>query len=162
MGKEVPSITNIFKNTYAQIAYTTKNNIWKLLAAAPHNCNPDLYERSGVYGLICQTCQRRCVGQTERPSRVRFKEHIQDYNQRTKKSYFAKHLLEHNHPLHPIEETMEIINTTGKGRMLNVIEKYYIYKVTAENNQLNDRLTATPNAIFDTLLCSMDTHSTPY
>jgi hypothetical protein len=65
------------------------------------------------------------------PFHVRFKEHTQVYNQHTKKSYFVKHLLEHNHPLHPIEETMEIIHTTGKGRKLNVIEKYYIYKETA-------------------------------
>jgi hypothetical protein len=33
---------------------------------------------------------------------------------------------------------MDIIHTTETGRMLNVIEKYYIYKETAKNNQIND------------------------
>jgi hypothetical protein len=66
-------------------------------------------------------------------------------------------LLERDHPFRPIEETMSITHTTGKGRKLKVIEKYYIYKETARNNQLNDRLTVTPNIIFDTFLRSVDT-----
>jgi hypothetical protein len=62
----------------------------------------------------------------------------------------------YNHPSYPIQETMVIIHTTGKGTMLNVIEKYYIYIEAANNNQLNDRLTVMSNAIFDTLLRSLD------
>jgi hypothetical protein len=34
---------------------------------------------------------------------------------------------------------MDVIHTTGKGRMLNVIEKYYIYEETAINNHITDR-----------------------
>jgi hypothetical protein len=43
-----------------------------------------------------------------------------------------------------------------------VIEKYYIYKETANKNQLNDRLTVAPNVIFDTLLRSLDAHRDPH
>jgi hypothetical protein len=152
VGREVRSITNIFKHTNLQIAFTTKNNIGKLLSATPCGRNTDMYEKSGVCGLTCQACKRRYVGQTGRPFHVRFKEHAQDYKPRTKKSYFAKHLLECDHPFHPIEETMDIIHTTEKGRMLNVIE-------TVINNQLNDRSTVAHNVIFDTILRNMDTHS---
>jgi hypothetical protein len=61
-----------------------------------------------------------------------------------------------------IEETMDVIHTTGRGRMLNVIEKYCIYKETAINNQINDRLTVTPNVITDTILRNVDTRSVTY
>jgi hypothetical protein len=97
-----------------------------------------------------------------RPNRstfhVRYEELAQDFRQNNKKSYFAKHLLENNHPLHSTEKTMDILHTTYKGRMLAVIEKFYIYKETASNNQLNDKLTVTPNIIFDTILRNTEAH----
>jgi len=37
----------------------------------------------------------------------------------------------------------------NKGRYMDTIEKYYIYKETQKNNQINDRNTVKPNAIFD-------------
>jgi hypothetical protein len=46
---------------------------------------------------------------------------------------------------------MDIINTTNKGKMLKTLEKFYIYKETSINNQLNDKCTVKPNVIFDTL-----------
>ena len=36
-----------------------------------------------------------------------------------------------------------------KGRYMDTIEKYYIYKETQKNNQINDKNTVKPNAIFD-------------
>jgi hypothetical protein len=96
--------------------------------------------------------QKEIYRPTGRPFHVRYKEHAQDFRQNNKKSYFAKHLLENNHSLHPTEKTMDILHTTYKGRMLDVIEKFYIYKETASNNQINDKLTVTTNIIFDTIL----------
>ena len=58
---------------------------------------------------------------------------------------------------------MDIINTTNKGKVLNALEKFYIYKETSINNQTNDKCTVKPNVIFDTLI-QIDTvrsHSTP-
>jgi hypothetical protein len=69
-----------------------------------------------------------------------------------KPELFAKHLLERNHPPGTLEQTMSILHTTKKGRMLNTIEKYYIHEDTYYDNQLNDRATVTPNIIFDTVL----------
>jgi hypothetical protein len=51
-----------------------------------------------------------------------------------------------------MENSMEILYTTSKGRMLNTIEKFYVYKETKNNSQINDRHTVTPNVIFDTIL----------
>jgi hypothetical protein len=51
----------------------------------------------------------------------------------------VKHLLEENHPLASLERTMSILHTTKKGKMLNTVEKFDIYKETNTNNQLNDK-----------------------
>jgi hypothetical protein len=36
--------------------------------------------------------------------------------------------------------------------MMDTLESYYIYKETKSNNQMNDKLTVKPNAIFETLI----------
>jgi len=47
---------------------------------------------------------------------------------------------------------MDIIYTTGKGRMLDTLEKFYIYRETKSNNQIDNKLTVKPNVIFDVLV----------
>jgi hypothetical protein len=135
--------------------FTTISNIRRLLSYIPRNQKPDIYTRSGVYALTCHDRKRRYIDQTGRPLHIRYKEHAQDYKLNHKKSQFAKHLLEHNHSLDLIEESMSILHTTNKGKMLNTIEKFYIYKETDANNQLNDKSTVTPNIIFDTVIRNM-------
>ena len=68
------------------------------------------------------------------------------------KSRFAQHLLETEHPIGLMENMMGIIYTTGKGRMLDTLEKCYVYRETERNNQINDKLTVKPNVIFDVLV----------
>jgi hypothetical protein len=88
-----------------------------------------------------------------RSFRTRFKEHEQDHRHNSGKSLYAKHLLDYNHPLQSTDNSMHILHTAEKGRLLNVIENFYIHKETAANNQLNDRMTAKPNILFDVILC---------
>jgi hypothetical protein len=56
---------------------------------------------------------------------------------------------------------MTILHTTKKGRMLNTVEKYYIYEEAHINNQLNDRPTVTPNIMFDMILRNMTPTAAP-
>jgi hypothetical protein len=51
-----------------------------------------------------------------------------------------------------MENIMDVIHITNKGRMMDTIEKYYIYKEIKLNNQINDKLTVQPNVIFETLV----------
>jgi hypothetical protein len=67
------------------------------------------------------------TGKTGRPFHVCFKEHVQDFRIRNNKSNFMKHLLEQQHSLSTAEETIGNVHTMPKGRMLNVIEIFYIY-----------------------------------
>jgi hypothetical protein len=51
----------------------------------------------------------------------------------------------------PIYEIMDILYTTGKGKLRDTVERFHIYSETRKNNQINDRNTAKPNAIFDVI-----------
>jgi hypothetical protein len=77
---------------------------------------------------------------------------MQGYRHNYKKSQFPKHLLEQNHSPGTLEQTMTILRTDKKGRLLNTIERYYILEEAHHDNQLNDRATVTPNIIFDTII----------
>jgi len=47
---------------------------------------------------------------------------------------------------------MKTLHTTGKGRMMDTLEKFYIFRETKISNQINDRLTIKPNIIFKTIV----------
>ena len=40
-----------------------------------------------------------------------------------------------------MEDIMDIVHITNKGTMMDTLERYYIYKETKSNNQINDKLT---------------------
>jgi hypothetical protein len=105
--------------------------------------NRYIYNQSGVNQLTCNECQKRYIGQIDRPFRTRFKEHQQDYKHNGGKSLYAKH---------PIENSMHTLHTAGKERLLNTIENFYIHRETIANNQLNEKTTTKSNIIFDIIL----------
>jgi len=51
-----------------------------------------------------------------------------------------------------MEKVVDIMQITSKGRMLDTSEKFYIYRETKRNNQINDKFTVKPNVIFDILV----------
>jgi hypothetical protein len=55
------------------------------------------------------------------------------------------------HAYGPITDTMEIITTGKKGKHLNTLERYYIYKTNKENILMNDTHTETYNPIFQAI-----------
>jgi hypothetical protein len=60
-------------------------------------------------------------------------------------------MLNTGHAYDPITDTMEIITTGKKGRHLNTLERYYIYKTNKENILMNDTRTETYNPIFQAI-----------
>jgi hypothetical protein len=100
----------------------------------------------------------RLLGVILRPSieprqfRIRFQEHSRGFKYGNGKSRFAAHLLENKHSIGPIDNIMETLHTTGKGRMMDTLERFYVFRETKINNQINDRLTIKPNVIFETIV----------
>ena len=57
-----------------------------------------------------------------------------------------------NTPIDPMENIMDFLYTTNKGKMEDTLEKFYIYRETKRNNQIDDKLGVKPNIIFEVLV----------
>jgi hypothetical protein len=47
---------------------------------------------------------------------------------------------------------MSTVYVTNKDRLMDNLEKYYIFRETKMDNQINDKVTARPNIIFETVV----------
>ena len=132
------------------MAFKTKHTIGTLLQH-PHNTQ-NKFQNKGVYQLTCQNCDKVYIGQTGRSFATRFKEHERDYHNKCTKSLFAKHPLEQQHHLSPMEECMSILEIQRKSKKLNTLEQFHIYTTVKSGNHLNEQYTDTHNAVFESIL----------
>jgi len=125
-GRETKFITKIFKNSNIRIALSANNTIEKLLTTKQEHVKSK-YDKSGAYELKRPTCNMTYIGQTGCSFKTRFQEHLRDFKYNKQKSKFAQHLLDKQHSMDKMENTMDIIHITSKGKKMDTIEKYYIY-----------------------------------
>jgi hypothetical protein len=52
------------------------------------------------------------------PFKIRFQEHLRDFKYGNNRSKFVQHLLENRHAIGPMEDIMDIIHVTNKGKMI--------------------------------------------
>ena len=83
---------------------------------------------------------------------MRFREHYRDYKYANNKSKFAQHVIEEGHAVGPINDIMDVIHIANTGRMLDKLEKFYVYRETQLGNQNNDKLTVQSSPIFEALI----------
>jgi hypothetical protein len=151
VDKQTRAITKIFKNTKVKVSFPSDNTIGKLLAMR-HQHTKNKYENCGIYQQTCPTCNMKYIGQTGCPFKDSFREHFRDFKYGNKKSKFALHLLDNKHSIGPMESIMETLHITNKGRIMDTPEIFYIFHETKLNTQVNDKLTAKPNIIFETIV----------
>jgi hypothetical protein len=65
---------------------------------------------------------------------------------------FAQHLLENGHSIGTMVDVMETVQITNKSQMMYTLKRFYIFRETKTNNQINDRMTVKSNLIFDTIV----------
>jgi hypothetical protein len=99
-GPHVRTLMNIFRNTSIKITYKPDTKISKLLTSNKEMPNKIL--NSGIYELICQTCNYAYVGQTSRDLHTRYKEHIRYIKNNDPKSAYAQHILFLNNTFTPL------------------------------------------------------------
>jgi hypothetical protein len=128
------------------------NNTISTALSINQNQTQNPFSKSDVYQLTCPDCSRKYDGQTERSFPTRFQEHFHDFKYNNCKSKLAIHLIEEKHSTGHINDIMGVLYTTTKGKLMDTIEGYHIYKETHNNNQINDKNTIKPNAIFDILV----------
>jgi hypothetical protein len=101
-----------------------------------HDTQIDKYNSSGIYQMKCLDCPLKYVGQTGRTFSMRYKEHIRAVSNIGNSGY-SNHILNMGHTYGTITDTMHVIRTERKGRPLNTLEKYYIYKISRNNLHIN-------------------------
>jgi hypothetical protein len=77
-------------------------------------------------------CLQYYIGQTGRSFNIRYKEHIRDIKNNNDNTGYAHHIINNKHKYGNIQNTMKILHITQKGRFMNTIEKYHIYKANQE------------------------------
>jgi hypothetical protein len=109
------------------------------------------------------SCPMKYTVQTGRPFNTRYKEHIRHIKNSNSKSGYSNHILNTGHSYRNITDTMEIIKIERKGKHLNTLERYHIYKISIEGIHMNDMHDEAYNPICD-VINSIDTrrHHTQY
>jgi hypothetical protein len=64
---------------------------------------------------------------------------------------YSNRILDIGNTYGTVQDTMEIITLAKKGKYLNALERYHIYKVSRDNLSMNDSHIDTYNPIFETL-----------
>jgi hypothetical protein len=77
---------------------------------------------------------------------------MRDFKYNNNRSKFAQHLIDNKHAIGKMEDITEVVHVTKKGKMMDTLEGFHIYKETKAGNQINDRLTVRKNAIFETIV----------
>jgi hypothetical protein len=101
--------------------------------------------------MECQDCSLKYIGQTGRTFHDRYKEHVRAIRNNNNNSGYSNHILNTGHAYGTINDTMNIIKTAKKGRHLNTLERYHIYKLSREELHMNDTYIDTYNPIFEIL-----------
>jgi hypothetical protein len=52
----------------------------------------------------------------------------------------------------PIKDNMNTIHITNKGRLMDTLARFYIFREMKLDNQINEKLAVRPNIIFETLV----------
>jgi hypothetical protein len=79
------------------------------------------------------------------------KGHIHPIRNNSSNSGYSDHILSTRHTYLRVTDTWDVIRTGRKGRYLNTLGKYYIYKISSNNFYMNDMYIDTYNPIFQTL-----------
>jgi hypothetical protein len=108
------------------------------------------HNRSGICQMKFLDWPLKYIRQTGRTLNIRYKEHIQAIRNNTSNSGYSNQILNTGRAYGTITDTMAIIKTGRKGKHLNTLEKYHIYRISKDNLHMNDTYIDTYNTIFET------------
>ena len=112
-----------------------------------------IYTQSGIYRMVCHTCNNSYIGQTSWKLEIRYKEHIKYIKNNNGQSAYATHILNNLHKYGPIESTMKLIHKAYEGNRTNTLENYYIQYFQL-HNIIQEQTTSKLNPLFQ-IACNM-------
>jgi hypothetical protein len=101
--------------------------------------------------MKCLDFPLRYVGQTGRTFKIRYKERVQAIRNNNSNSGYSSHVLNTGHTNGTTTDILDVIRKGRRGRHLNTLEKYHIYKISKTNVYLNDTHSETHNPIFQVI-----------
>ena len=108
------------KQSNLNIIFRATSTIQQQLTEKQTNKNP-----SGIYKLVCNTCNNVYVGQSGRSINVRHKEHVIYVRTNNPLSAYALHVSRNGNEYGRMEDTLKLLKTCQKGtRMKPCIYKY--------------------------------------
>ena len=106
------------------------------------------------YKIKCDDCEAFYIGQSGRCFYTRFLEHIPKPS--NTKSNFVQHLISSGHKCTSFEENLTALHFCKKGKRMDSLEEFEIYKAiknsTTKNSLLNDQINFASNYLFDTAI----------
>jgi hypothetical protein len=122
---KIQKITNLFKSTNIGIAFKITTTLQQLINPLTSNQTSE-YEKTGIYKIICNTCQKSYVGKTNRNLKSRFPEHISYIENNKPHTAYALHILNSRHEYGSINDTMTLIKQVKNPSLLLPYEQMYI------------------------------------
>jgi hypothetical protein len=113
-----------------------------------HHPQTDKCNKSGIYQMKYLDCPLKYIGQTNRSSYTRYKEHIQAIRNNNSNSGCSSHIVNMGHTYRTITDIMDIIRTQKTGKHINTLQKYYICNFSKNSLYMNDTNIDTHNPIF--------------
>jgi hypothetical protein len=123
----------LFKNTNIGIAFKA-TTLQQLIIPTTQTRTAE-YEKSAIYKITCNTCQKAYVGQTSRNLNLRFREHVRYVKNNDPRSAYALHILNSRHEYVSINDTMTLLKQINKPSFFLPFEQMYI-QIFHRNNEL--------------------------
>ena len=102
--------------------------------------------------LTCKDCNKKYIGQTGCPFHTRFCKHFNNFKYSNGCSKFAQHLLKNRLSIGTMDEIIKVLHVVKKGKLMDTLEQFYIYKETKLEKQINDKNTVMQNILLDTII----------
>jgi len=153
---KVRKITNLFKQTDIKRAFRSTNTIQQQTRPKNRETTPD-HNKSGIYKLLCKTCNKVYIGQTSRNLSIRFREHIRYINNNDPQSAYAQHTLQNIHE-YTLTDTMSQLKPISNNAKLIPYEQLFIQTFHQNGSLINEQSDTDPNPLFQ---LTFDTHLTP-
>jgi len=93
------------KQTDIKIAFRSTNTIQQQTRPKNRETIHD-HNKSGIYKLLCKTCNRAYIGQTSHKLSLRFCEHIRYVKNNDPQSAYTQHILQNIHEYGTLTDTM--------------------------------------------------------
>jgi phosphoribulokinase len=155
----IRKITKLFKHTNVGISFKSTNTIQQLTKPKLPSKSQE-HDKSGIYKLICNTCQISYNGQTSRSLKQRYQEQIRYIRHSKPQSSYALHILNNKHEYSPINNTMTLLKHINRTSLLLPYEQLYIQIYHQHKQLISEQYIGEHNLIYQFIHNTFTSHET--